>query len=259
MKIQELKNAIDNGLSTNQIAKKYNKSQSTIQYWLKKFQLKTKYKAIGKGYIPPWSEKYKKFGSKYKTINWNECQKLYDQGLTWKELTLCGYPHNGIRWAAHNKKLIFRNSSEAQKLVWKTGKIQSSIYQTPEHRKKMSKFGGMKEKSGRCKKYLYKQIDGTEIWLQGSWELKLANFLDSKNIKWNKNKTGFNYVFNGKHRKYYPDFIVNNVYIEVKGYQTELDLVKWKQFKSKLLIIKKEQINNLDVWFDTTFKKILKM
>jgi hypothetical protein len=37
---------IEEGLSTNQIASKFNKSQTTIRYWLNKYNLKTKYKSF---------------------------------------------------------------------------------------------------------------------------------------------------------------------------------------------------------------------
>jgi hypothetical protein len=160
----------------------------------------------------------------------DECQKLYDSGLIWNDLINKGYPHNGISWAVKNNKLKLRDASESQKLAWKSGKINPEIYRTEEYRKKKSKFGGLKEKSGRCKKYLYTKKDGTKVWLQGSWELNLAIFFDQKNIQWDKNKNGFPYKFENKDRKYYPDFYVSGKYIEVKGYQTNQDIEKWKQF-----------------------------
>jgi len=251
----EFEKYINDGLSSNAIGKKYNKSQTTIQYWLKKFGLKTKYNSIGNGYTPPWVENYIENGCIYEKIDWSECQKLYDSGLIWNDLINKGYPHNGIAWAVKNNKLKLRDASESQKLAWKSGKINPEIYRTEEHRKKKSKFGGFKEKSGRCKKYLYTKKDGNKVWLQGSWELTLATFFDEKNIPWDKNKNGFPYKFENKDRKYYPDFYVLGKYIEVKGYQTNQDIEKWKQFQYPLIILKKEGMKDLDTWYQQNFLK----
>lgn len=37
-------------------------------------------------------------------------------------------------------------------------------------------------------------------------------------------------------------------YIEVKGYETELDWAKWSQFNEKLIVIKKKELGELDEW-----------
>ena len=42
MNYSELKNYIDEGLTTYQIAEATNKGQTTVRYWLKKYELKTK-------------------------------------------------------------------------------------------------------------------------------------------------------------------------------------------------------------------------
>ncbi len=42
MEYKDLKECVESGLSTYKIAKKFNKGQSTIRYWLKKYNLETK-------------------------------------------------------------------------------------------------------------------------------------------------------------------------------------------------------------------------
>jgi len=232
----KLENEINNGLSISEISKKYNLGKTTVRYYLKKYLLKTNKKR------------------KYSVIDWSECQSLYDGGLTWRDLQK-RYPSNSINWAVKNGFLKLRTSSEAAKLAWRVGKQKPEIYQTEEYRKKKSKFGGLKEKSGRCKKYLYIKKDGSKVWLQGSWELKLASFLDEKNVEWTKNKKGFPYRFENKNRKYYPDFYVLGKYIEVKGYQTNQDIEKWKQFHHPLILLKKEGMKDLDIWYQQNFLK----
>ena len=58
--------------------------------------------------------------------------------------------------------------------------------------------------------------------------------------------TGFEYEWNGK-RTYFPDFYIESMdmYVEVKGYETERDRAKWLQFKGKLRIIKEEDIKQI--------------
>lgn len=45
-----LVSCVDQGMSLNQLAKKFGKGQTTVRYWLKKYNLKTHNKAFGDGY-----------------------------------------------------------------------------------------------------------------------------------------------------------------------------------------------------------------
>lgn len=77
--------------------------------------------------------------------------------------------------------------------------------------------------------YSYNGVD-----LHGKWELKYAKWLDENQIKWQRCKDSFSYEFEGKVRRYTPDFylIDSDEYIEIKGYKTEKDDAKWSQFPS---------------------------
>ena len=74
----------------------------------------------------------------------------------------------------------------------------------------------------------------------GNWELKFAQYLDNHNIKWERPKKMFNYIFENENHKYLPDFYLPdyNLYIEIKGYPTNKDFAKWEQC-----------IENLDIYF----------
>ena len=83
--------------------------------------------------------------------------------------------------------------------------------------------------------YYYNGVD-----LHGTWELKFAMYMDSNSIRWERNTKYFNYYFDGKNRKYFPDFYLpdSNDYIEIKGFKTPKDDSKWDQFpKSENLIV----------------------
>jgi len=83
--------------------------------------------------------------------------------------------------------------------------------------------------------------------LHGSWELKYAEYLDKNNIKWIRPKDKFKYIFENKIRNYSPDFylIDSDEYIEIKGYPTDKDIAKWKQFNLKLKIISGKDLYEL--------------
>lgn len=95
--------------------------------------------------------------------------------------------------------------------------------------------------NGKVKKYDYKGIK-----LDGSWELLVAQYLDFNNIKWKRPRKGFEYIWNNDKHIYYPDFYLTdyNVYIEVKGFETERDYIKWKSL-SNLIIIKRKEIDDI--------------
>ena len=183
-------------------------------------------------------------------MNWQEIQKLYDGGLSWRDLLKIGYSYKALVWARKNDKLRTRSNKEGLRLAYKLGKKSGhSIF----HKEQCKNNGGYRKNSGRCKTFYYIKKDGLEICLQGSWELIVAKFLDDKKCKWNRNKIGFKYIFENKERTYFPDFYLDDLklYIEVKGFETEKDKAKWSQFIFPLSIIKKNEIKNLDLWYSS--------
>lgn len=95
--------------------------------------------------------------------------------------------------------------------------------------------------NGRVKHCIYKSIK-----LDSSWELIVAKYLDSLNIKWIRNKNSFNYEWDNKIHKYFPDFYLvdYDYYIEVKGYERKRDLAKYSSLKN-LIIIRSNEINKI--------------
>lgn len=80
----------------------------------------------------------------------------------------------------------------------------------------------------------------------GKWELETAIWLDKNNIKWERKVNPFNYFWNNAWHLYFPDFYLPklNVYLEVKGYETERDKCKWNSVFN-LVIFKKNEIQLL--------------
>lgn len=91
---------------------------------------------------------------------------------------------------------------------------------------------------GRTKEIVYNGIK-----FQGRWELEFYQFCESNNIQILRSNEWFEYEWNGT-RKYFPDFYLpeHDLYVEVKGYETERDHAKWSQFPNKLKVVKQNEI-----------------
>lgn len=85
--------------------------------------------------------------------------------------------------------------------------------------------------------------------LNGSWELKYAQYLDKKNISWKRCDQSFPYTFEGRTHRYTPDFylIESDEYVEIKGYKTKKDEAKWAQFPKALKILEKRDLLSLSI------------
>lgn len=84
------------------------------------------------------------------------------------------------------------------------------------------------------------------ISFNGSWELLFYEYCLENNITVERNSTCFTYMYD-KERLYIPDFKIpnTNIYIEIKGYETEKDLCKWNGSilnENKLFILKAKEI-----------------
>lgn len=107
---------------------------------------------------------------------------------------------------------------------------------------------GWMPKAGRCKKIRYVSPIAGEVFVDGTWELKAAMYMDKQGWNWQRNTQRFPYTnLDGKLSHYTPDFYVEELggFLEVKGYETELDRCKWSQFKNKLTVWKKDVISKI--------------
>jgi len=94
---------------------------------------------------------------------------------------------------------------------------------------------------GRTKQII---IDG--IKLQGQWEVDFYIWAKSQGLEPTRPTVSFEYNWNGI-RSYFPDFYIKSMdlYIEVKGYETERDRAKWRDFPKDLRIIKEAEIKQI--------------
>lgn len=87
-------------------------------------------------------------------------------------------------------------------------------------------------------------VDG--IKLQGQWEVDFYLWAKEQGLNPKRPAESFSYEWNGT-RQYFPDFYIESLdlYVEVKGYETERDTAKWSQFPKELRVIKEKEIKQI--------------
>jgi endogenous inhibitor of DNA gyrase (YacG/DUF329 family) len=75
--------------------------------------------------------------------------------------------------------------------------------------------GGVRDGSGTGNSGKYKGF-----YCASTYELAYLIYCLDNSVTIKRNKEGFPYQWNGKTHLYYPDFIVNGEYVEIKGYNT---------------------------------------
>jgi hypothetical protein len=147
---------------------------------------------------------------------------------------------------AWNKGLPAWNKGLPGTFLGKTHSIETK--EKMSNSKKELYATGWEPVCGRSKKYKHISPIAGEILVDGTWELKVAKHLDSLGVKWNRNRMRFDYIRpDGKLATYQPDFYVEdwNSFLEIKGYETELDRCKWAQFNEPLIVWRKKEIKDL--------------
>lgn len=175
-------------------------------------------------------------------LNPNKIITIWDESMRQKQSDIMKLKHNNSNrvWSKNTLKKLSEKSKNFNEKYW-TEEVRDS------HSQLMKKIVSENPKSystnnvcGRTK-----SVDYNGFKLNGSWELEVAKWLDSNNIKWTNEVNGFEYEWKGK-RLYYPDFYLPDLdlYIEVKGFERERDRIKWKSIPN-LIIIKEKEIKKI--------------
>lgn len=103
---------------------------------------------------------------------------------------------------------------------------------------KSRKLGGYNRNSiKKHKKGMYKGY-----WCDSSWELAYVIYNLEHNIKFKRNNKKFPYFYKGKIKNFIPDFIVNDSYVEIKGYFGPEANAKIKHFTGIIEILDDNKI-----------------
>lgn len=138
------------------------------------------------------------------------------------------------------------------KLSESTTRINNERWADPDNRKKHSEI--MKRVAAEnpvayssSNRGRTKQIIINGVKLQGQWEVDFYMWAVNEGLDPKRVETGFSYMWNGSTHTYYPDFYIaaKDLYIEVKGYETDRDRAKWLHFPKKLCIIKEREIKQI--------------
>ncbi len=111
--------------------------------------------------------------------------------------------------------------------------------------------GGYRKGSGIGKKGWYKGY-----WCDSSWELAFVIYNLEHNIKFERNKEGYEYLYKNELHKYYPDFILEDgTLLEIKGYETDKDKEKYKAINNNLKTLYKDDISEIVNYVITKYGK----
>jgi hypothetical protein len=176
------------------------------------------------------------------------CQKCGVSFLSTKKSKFCDnhsrgkafHPPRVVKVRTIEEQAKFEINSERSKKAW-----------TPErralHSEKMKFVVQTHPESytssnrGRVKQF---EIDG--IKLHGTWEVDFYQWAKEKGFNPQRCLNSFPYEWNGT-RNYYPDFYIStqNIYVEIKGFETDQDKAKWSHFPEKLIVIRKKEIEEI--------------
>lgn len=166
-----------------------------------------------------------------------------------RDCKFCGKEFGSRSIGAHT--VMCKLNPKREETIRKTSKLRTGRELTECHKIKLSKAINEKITNGtwhmsfsKSRTHEYKGIN-----FQGSWEVKYAMYLDKNGIEWRRPKETFPYSFEGKERKYTPDFFLidSKEYIEIKGYKTPKDEAKWEQFPLDLKILRGQDLVMLGV------------
>jgi len=167
-----------------------------------------------------------------------------------------GYKKDREVWNK-NKNKENHNSILLASIKFKEG-IKSGRIKTWKGRKHSSETilklcknaGGYRRGSGRGKHGKYKGI-----YCDSTWELAWVVYQTHHKVIFKRFDGFFEYEFLGRKHKYYPDFILQDgTLIEIKGYETKRDLVKYKSvIGHTLIILKRDEIEKIINWVKETF------
>ena len=80
------------------------------------------------------------------------------------------------------------------------------------------------------------------FWCDSSWELAFVAYHLDHGIEIKRNRKGFKYNFYKKKHKFYPDFIVDGKYVEIKGSIKRKSKAKFEQFPGELIVVGAKEI-----------------
>lgn len=181
-----------------------------------------------------------------KNIRCSFCEKMFSKkgigthiwrkhgnGINHETNSNIGYKNGRVVWnkgltkesseSIKNSSLTFKKNFLNGEINFKGRKLSKETIQ-----KLKINSGGIRKGAGRGKKGWYKNY-----WCDSSWELAYVIYNLDHNIKFERNRKYFEYVYKNETHKYYPDFIEGNKYVEIKGYESIVTKLKKEAMKNE--------------------------
>jgi very-short-patch-repair endonuclease/transposase-like protein len=230
--------------SISKLSKKYNKSFSTIRYWIRKYKLKTNHLKFTKGKSPTWELPEQNQSPRNNSQNWNEIQIFYDSGNTWSDIQN-KYELSALSISKACKSGHFKSRTQSESIKLHNKKFGARKH-NEETKKKISDY--------RIK-YLTEHPDKVPYLInhssKKSWpEQIFENALISSGI------TGWKYAHQNGIYEYDFAFIDKKIDVEIDGGTHKSEKVKkiderrdifsksqgWKVIRFEALRVKKDVI-----------------
>lgn len=110
--------------------------------------------------------------------------------------------------------------------------------------------GGYRKGSGRSKHGWYKGF-----WCDSTYELCFIIYCLDHKLDIKRNSNTYNYVFGNKKHFYIPDFIVEGIIVEIKGYYNQLVDIKTESVGRPVIILYKEDLTSVFNYINKKYTK----
>lgn len=202
-----------------------NPTRISMQYLTVRNQI-----CIGKRKIPPTPCEF--------------CNKMYDSkiGLGNHKIRCPQNPNRSIQVLTDaGRERIRQATIEQNKTQWLNQSIKEKHRQSMKRAVEKNPEAYTSSNRGRTKQII---VDG--IKFQGQWEVDFYLWAKAEGLDPKRSTESFTYEWHGT-RSYFPDFYLPtlDLYVEVKGYETDRDRSKWLQFPKNLFIIKEAEIKEI--------------
>lgn len=111
-------------------------------------------------------------------------------------------------------------------------------------------MGGYRVGSGRSKSGWYQGY-----YCGSTWELAFLIWSIDHGLPIQRCNEKFPYVFEGKTRTYLPDFKINDIFVEIKGFNTSQNEAKVSQFVGKLIVLYEEDLQHVFSYVESKYGK----
>lgn len=150
--------------------------------------------------------------------------KLFNKSKNYTKQCFCQFCNkefSNIHFLSGHVPSCLKNPKYKENLNKKSFPFFKGKHHTEKSKQLLRLAGGYRKGCGRGKQGWYKGY-----WCDSSYELAFVIYHLDHNISIQRNKRSFSYFYENREYKYFPDFIVNDIYYEIKGYYTKRDQIK---------------------------------